>query len=265
MNVTISRVEADGKITVQESGGMAIVTIHRPHSKNAMTQNMWRELTEITNKIPENPKNRVVILRGGKGQFTAGSDLKQFNNLTLEESEKAFYYMEEAISTFEKIPLPTIGVINGPAMGAGFELALACDIRIGTPNTRMGMPIGRLGITLNQMFAKRIVDLIGKSRTLDLVYTNRMLEAEECKELGLINYLLTKDDDVNSSVLKIAKKIKNNSPASLLAAKRAVAHCSPSFHFQWENGLTSSVDPIDFPEGVRAFVEKRKPNFKKRT
>lgn len=264
MNVTISRIESDGKITLQESGGMAIITIHRPHLKNAMTKNMWRELTEIGKRIMKNPKNSVVILRGGKGQFTAGSDLKQFNHLTVEESEEAFRYMEEAISTIENIPLPTIGVINGPAMGAGFVLSLACDLRIGTKNTKMGMPIGRLGITLNQMFAKRIVDLIGKSRTLDLVYTNRILQAEECERLGLITYLLETDEDVNQHVLKIANTIKEQSPASLQAAKRSVAHCLPRVNVQWETGITSSVDPHDFPEGVRAFVEKRKPEFKKR-
>ncbi len=264
MNVTISRIEADGKITLQESGGMAIITIHRPHLRNAMTRNMWRELTAIGKKILENPKNKVVILRGGKDQFTAGSDLKQFNHLTVEESEEAFRFMEEAISTIENLPLPTVGIINGPAMGAGFELALACDIRIGTPHTTMGIPIGRLGITLNQMFAKRIVDLIGKSRTLDLIYTNRILRAEECERLGLLTYLVDEETDVNQFALQIANKIKEQSPASVRAAKRSVAYCQPRVNFQWETGISSSVDPYDFPEGVRAFVEKRKPNFKDR-
>lgn len=172
--------------------------------------------------------------------------------------------MEEAISTIENIPLPTIAVVNGPAMGAGFVLALACDLRIGTPNTKMGIPIGRLGITLNQMFAKRIVDLIGKSRTLDLIYTNRILSAEECERLGLINYLLKDDEEVNQQVLEIANEVKEQSPASLQAAKRSVAHSLPIVSVQWDVGINSSVDPDDFPEGVRAFVEKRKPKFKQR-
>lgn len=265
MNVTISRVEKDAKITLQESGGMAIITINRPHLKNAMTKNMWRELAALGRKVLENPKNKVVILRGSRNQFTAGSDLKQFNTLTVEESEEAFRFMEEAISTIENLPLPTIGIINGPAMGAGFELALACDIRVGTPNTTMGMPIGRLGITLNQMFAKRIVDLIGKSRTLDLIYTNRILSAEECERLGLLTYLVDEDTDVNQFALQLANKIKEQSPASIIAAKRSVAYCQPRVQFQWDTSTSTSVDPVDFPEGVRAFVEKRKPSFKNRS
>ncbi len=264
MKITISRIETDGKIKLQESGGIAIVTIHRPQQRNAMTKDMWRELTRVGKLIVKNPKNKVVILRGGKDQFTSGSDIKQFNQLSVEDANEAFQYMEEAISTFEKLPLPTIGVINGPAMGAGFELALACDLRIGSSSTKMGIPVGRLGITLNQQFAARIVHFLGKSRTLDLVYTGRILPADECYQLGLLNYLVTDEEDINHYTLKIARKILEQSPASILAVKRSTAHSLPSVSIPWDTGITNSVDPVDFPEGVRSFVEKRKPNFKRR-
>ncbi|WP_404331824.1 enoyl-CoA hydratase/isomerase family protein [Mesobacillus maritimus] len=264
MRVTIKRTEKDGKITLQESGSFAIVTINRPDLKNALTNRMWEDLAAIGRRIPENPKNKVVILRGSKNHFTAGSDIKQFNNLSIQEANQAFNVMEEAISTFEKIPLPTIGAINGPALGAGFELALACDIRIGTPNTLMGIPVGRLGITLNQAFAKRIADLIGKSRTMDLVYTGRLLKPKECYDLGLLNYLLEEEEDINSFTIQIGKKIMEQSPASVLAIKRSVSFNNPTISIPWETGVSSSLDPIDFPEGVRSFVEKRKPNFQRR-
>ncbi|WP_458414661.1 enoyl-CoA hydratase/isomerase family protein [Schinkia sp. CFF1] len=262
MRVTIKETEKDGNISLQESGGFAIVTINRPDLKNALTNRMWVDLKAVGKRITQNPKNRVVILRGKKKLFTSGSDLKQFNNLSIEEANDAFRMMEEAISTFERIPLPTIGVINGPAMGAGFQLALSCDIRVGTPNTLMGMPVGRLGITLNQPFARRIADLIGKSRTMDLVYTGRLLKPQECYDLGLINYLLDNETDVNHYAIRLGKKIMEQSPASLLAVKKAVSFNNPTVSIPWETGLDSCVDPYDFPEGVRSFVEKRKPNFK---
>ncbi|SFE81825.1 enoyl-CoA hydratase/isomerase family protein [Alteribacillus iranensis] len=264
MRVSISRVEQNGKITLQESGGIAIVTIHRPEYKNAMTANMWKELAQIGKRIPKNQKTRVVILRGAEGLFTAGSDIKEFNRITIDEANEAFGYMEEAISAFEQIELPTIGVISGPAMGAGFELALACDLRVGTPHTKMGMPIGRLGITLSKPFVKRIVDLIGPSKMKDLVYTGRILTPEECEDWGLVNYLLTEEDNPDSFAVSLANKIKEQSPASLFAVKESAAFANPRFDIPLKSKFEKSAHPIDFPEGVRAFVEKRKPNFKSR-
>lgn len=264
MRVSISRVEQNGKITLQESGGVAIVTLHRPQYKNAMTANMWQELSSIGRKIPKNQKTKVVILRGAEGLFTAGSDIKEFNKMSIDEANEAFGYMEEAIAAFEEIELPTIGVISGPAMGAGFELALACDLRIGTPQTKMGMPIGRLGITLSKPFVKRVVDLIGPSRMKDLVYTGRLLSPTECEGWGLLNYLVGEDENPDSFAIALAKTIKEQSPASLLAVKESAAYANPRFDIPLKNKFHKSAHPVDFPEGVRAFVEKRKPHFKSR-
>ncbi|WP_163970243.1 enoyl-CoA hydratase/isomerase family protein [Oceanobacillus halotolerans] len=264
MKVTISRFDTDGKITLQESGGIAIVTMHRPRLKNAMTNSMWRELADVSKRIVKNPKNRVVILKGGKDQFTAGSDIKQFDQLSIEDANSAFDDMEKAIASFEKLPLPTIALINGPAMGAGFVLALACDLRIGTPDARMGIPVGRLGITLSQAFVNRIMSFVGKSRTLDLVYTGRIIHGDEAVNLGLLNYMAPDKEELIPYTLKIAERIKEQSPASLLAVKRSAAFSSPSVSIPWQTGVDTSVDPYDFPEGVRSFVEKRKPSFKRR-
>ncbi|WP_240376843.1 enoyl-CoA hydratase/isomerase family protein [Bacillus piscicola] len=264
MRVSISRVEKNGKITLQESGGIAIVTIHRPAAKNAMTANMWKELAALGKRIPKNEKTRVVILRGAEGLFTAGSDIKEFNRMSIDEANESFGYMEEAISTFEEIELPTVGVISGPAMGAGFELALACDLRIGTPRTKMGMPIGRLGITLSKSFVKRIVDLIGPSKMKDLVYTGRLLNPVECRDWGLVNYLLDEDTNADNYAISLANIIKEQSPASLRAAKESAAFANSRLDIPLKSTFEKSAHPVDFPEGVRAFVEKRKPNFQSR-
>ncbi|HET7578318.1 MAG TPA: enoyl-CoA hydratase/isomerase family protein [Bacillales bacterium] len=263
MRVSISRVEKNGKVTLQESGGIAIVTIYRPAFKNALTAKMWREMRLVAEKIPTHARTKVVLLRGAGGLFTAGSDIKEFHRLTLEEADEAFHLMEQAISAFEKLELPTIGVINGPAMGAGLELALACDLRIGTSNTKMGMPIGRLGITLSKKFTKRIVDIIGPSRTKDLVYTGRILGPHESQEWGLINYLLSDDQGPDHFAAQLANQIKQQSGASLRAVKEAIAYSQPLLDIPVKSEFKSNVDPEDFPEGVRAFVEKRKPRFGK--
>jgi enoyl-CoA hydratase len=264
MRIDISRMaEEQAKITLQETGGLAIITIHRPHKRNALTANMWNQLAEIGQKVLEHPKNKVLLLRGYGEQFTAGSDIAEFNEISLEEAEHAFVLMEKAISTIENLPLPTIGVINGPAMGAGLELALACDIRIGSEKARLGIPVGKLGITINNKFAKRIVDLVGPSVTKELVYLGRILKAEEAYALGMLNYLVS-EPELDRYAFRMGKLVASMSPASLLAVKQSVNECTNSTPALW-NGSTPFVDKQDFSEGVAAFVEKRAPRFTRRT
>lgn len=263
MRVNITRLkEEEAKITYQETAGLAIITIHRPQLRNALTQKMWKQLSEIANKVLENPKNKVVLLRGSGDQFTAGSDIKEFHQLSLEEAEHSFVVMEQTISTFEKLPIPTIGVINGPAMGAGLELALACDLRVGSEKAKLGIPVGKLGITINNQFAQRLVSLIGPSLTKDLVYTGRILRAEEAHQLGMLNYLV-EERKLDRFAIRMGKLVASQSPASLLAVKQSVSECVNSAPVLWK-GSTPFVDPNDFPEGVAAFVEKRLPNFERR-
>jgi enoyl-CoA hydratase len=262
MRITISRIEEEGKITLQESAGLAIVTINRPGSRNALTAQMWQELAKIGKKLERNDKTRVVLVRGAGPHFTAGSDIKEFYKMDIEQADQAFVFMESAISIFENLAIPTIASINGPAMGAGLELALACDIRIGSSQAKMGIPIGRLGITLSQKFAHRLVNLLGPSRTKDLIYTGRIYNGQESYDLGLLNYMV-EESELESQSLRLANEVASQSQASVRAAKEAVAKCTPVVETAWSSRrFPIFVDPIDFPEGVSSFVEKRKPNFR---
>lgn len=263
MKVDIKRMQDEqAKIILQETAGLAIITIKRPQKRNALTANMWRLLSETGRKVLNNPKNKVVLLRGWGEQFTAGSDIKEFSQMSLQEAEESFVSMEQAISTFENLEIPTIGVINGPAMGAGLELALACDIRIGSEYSKLGIPVGKLGITLNNKFSQRLVNLIGPSLTKDLVYTGRILRAEEAHRLGMLNYLV-ESSNLDRFAFKLGKLVSSQSPASLLAIKKSVCECVTSVPVLWQ-GSTPFVDPLDFPEGISAFVEKRIPRFSRR-
>ena len=123
------------------------------------------------------------------------------------------------------MPIPTIGVINGPAMGAGLELALACDIRIGSEKARLGIPIGKLGITLNNKFAARLVNLIGPSLTKDLVYTGRILRAEEAHRLGMLNYLV-EERNLDRFAIRLRKLWPPNHPHRCLLLKERERMCN---------------------------------------
>lgn len=253
----------EGKIQLKDFSSITIITIRRPSAHNAMTTQMWHDLKALSKKIGTNPKTKAVILRGAFEYFTAGSDLKEFSQMPIEEVDETFTLMEEAISAFERLPIPTIACVKGAAMGAGLQLALACDLRVAAENARLGMPIARLGITIGTPFAKRLVDLIGPSRAKDLLFTGRSLTVKESLELGLINYV-TSAKKVDSTALRLAKTIAYNSPASVRAAKEAVAQCLPQRDIPWRTRNDPYwIDTTDFSEGVSAFIEKRVPNFKK--
>ncbi|MBN6185435.1 enoyl-CoA hydratase/isomerase family protein [Aneurinibacillus sp. BA2021] len=254
MRIMITRAPG-GKITLQETSHIAIVTIKRPHAYNALTAKMWKDLKRVACEIKERKKTRVVILRGVPGQFSAGADLKEFTAMTHKEVNKVFSLMEEAIAAFESLPMPVICAMDGPALGAGFVLSLACDMRIGTENTRLGIPVGRLGITLGPSFVRRIVRVIGQSRTKELVYTNRLYEPEEAMQLGLLNTVI-KQAEMDVYMLDLAQRIAKQSPRSLQAVKQAVHLC------EWKNEIPwMYADPVDFAEGCLAFAEKRPPQF----
>lgn len=245
----------DGKITLQETSKIVIVTINRPSARNAVTSRMWTELTDMAREVRANHKIKVLVLRGIPGQFTAGSDIKEFCEMSVTEANEAFEMIEKAISTVESLQIPVIGAIDGPALGAGFVLSLACDIRIGTNRTRMGIPVGRLGITLGPSFVRRIIRLIGPSRTKELVFSGRIYDAATSFQLGLLNQMV-EAHQLDHSTLELAHTIMGQSRAAVQAVKRSVDLSYRTTETAWDY-----VDPIDFPEGCLAFVEKRSPRF----
>ncbi len=260
---SIDNQNLEGKIQLRDFSSITVVTIRRPVAHNAMTSKMWLELKNMSRRISANPTTKVVLLRGAFEYFTAGSDLKEFSQMPIEEVDETFTLMEQAIASFESLPIPTIACIKGAAMGAGLELALACDLRVAAENARLGMPIARLGITIGIPFAKRLVDLIGPSRAKDLLFTGKHLSAQEAQNIGMVNYV-TSLRKVESFSLRLAKTIAYNSQASVRIAKEAVSLCLPQLDVPWRTHIEPYwVDSSDFGEGVNAFIEKRVPNFRR--
>lgn len=261
MNVLVYRKPEGGSIRLQQSRRMAIITINRQQKRNALPRDFWRQLYDMVSHVHHAQRSDLLIIRGQGDSFTSGSDIMEFSQMSLQEVDEAFEMMEKAISAVERIPIPTIGSVTGVAMGAGFELALACDIRIGSEKTKMGIPVGRLGITLSQKFAKRLVDLLGPSRAKELVYTGRVYSGEEAYQLGLLNYFAP-SSGLNNATLTLANLIQSQSPASLRAIKETVANCSQLTAPAWnDRGFPYFVSERDFPEGVKSYIEKRPPKF----
>ncbi|CAM3847764.1 enoyl-CoA hydratase/isomerase family protein [Alkalicoccus chagannorensis] len=254
MRILIRRAP-DGKITLQEGAGIAIITISRPAARNALTSAMWQELYHISREIPKNPKNRVVLIRGVPGNFTSGSDIKEFCSMSTEEADDAFRHMERAVASFEALDIPVVGAMDGPVYGAGFILALTFDIRIGTPRTKMGIPVARLGIRLGPAFVQRIVHRLGPDRANELVLLSRIYGHETAQRLGLL-HTIAKEGEVDTEALKAAESITRLSRGAVtefLQSVRSVQQpVEDPMHY---------ADPEDFAEGCRAFAEKREPAF----
>ncbi|MGE5672733.1 MAG: enoyl-CoA hydratase/isomerase family protein [Mycobacterium leprae] len=245
-------------IHLDRVGGLATITLRRPRAMNAFTLEMWQEITAVLAALEADTGVRTLVLQGDGGQFTSGSDLRQFGAMNLEEAENAFTCMEEALARLERLPFPVVAALDGFALGAGLQLALACDLRVATERAQLGMPLGRFGILASVDFARRMVDLAGPACARDLLYTGRVITAEVARQYGLVDRLVPVDK-LNEAVAELVSQMEEQSPSSLRAAKEAVAaalrHTPHPSHF---------VHAVDFPEGVSAFLERRRPHFSTR-
>lgn len=254
VRVVVQRFNDEGTMRFQLTGPVGIITIDRPKQRNALSQQMWVTLRTWAKDLPA--KTKLLVIRGSGKDFTAGSDIKEFADLDVPGANRAFEAMEDAMQAIESLTIPTIASINGPAYGAGFVLGLACDVRIGSEIAKFGMPVGKLGITLQPPFLRRMIQTLGPSRTKDLVYTARTYSAQEAEALGVLNYLVP-SVDLDMQTMLLARKMLQQSRASLRAVKQNVQRVLLG-------GLLPSqdwVDGEDFSEGVRAFNEKRLAHF----
>jgi enoyl-CoA hydratase len=238
------------------AGGIAVISLRRPDKMNAINCGMWETVSRLVHRVSKDERVRVLVLRGEGENFSTGSDLKELGESDLARVEEIFHRAEECAAALEESPLPTIACIRGYALGTGLLMALACDMRVAEQNATLGIPIARLGITLSETFVRRIAALTGPAKMKDLVYTGRLVDGEEAMHLGLVDRVVLQNESVLRETLQISKVIRQQSPASLLAAKRWGESGSGRVPAAYGH-----VDPEDFSEGVRAFLEHRPPRF----
>ena len=238
------------------AGGVAVISLRRPKKMNAINSEMWETVSRLVHRVSKDESVRVLVLRGEGENFSAGSDLKELGESDLARVEDIFHRAEECAAALEESPLPTIACIRGYALGTGLLMALACDMRVAEQNATVGIPIARLGITLSETFVRRVAALTGPAKMKDLVYTGRLLEGEAAMHLGLVDRVVPQNESVLRETLQISRVIRHQSAASILAAKRWGGSGSGRAPAAY-----SHVDPDDFSEGVRAFLEQRSPRF----
>lgn len=245
-------------------GPLAVVTFNRPEARNAMTFAMYEGLAAACERVDADPDIRVLILRGTGGKaFVAGTDISQFQAFRTPEDALAYEErLTRVVSRLESVAKPTIAAIEGFAVGGGASLALACDLRYATPESKLGVPIARtLGNCLAMDNYARLVDLLGPARTKEMIFRARLIEAPEALAAGLINEILPAEA-LWPQVQEVAREIAGHAPITLQVTKEAVRRIQA--HRRAPGGedlVLRAYMSADFKEGVRAFLEKRKPTW----
>lgn len=241
------------------------ITINRPKSLNALNKKTIAELDEAFEQLYANSAMKGAILTGaGEKAFVAGADISEFQGLSKEDAKQLAESGHKVFNKIENAPKPVIACINGFALGGGCELAMACHIRIASPNARFGQPEVNLGIIPGYGGTQRLVQLIGKGRALELLMTADMIDAENAENLGLVNYLELQGE-MKSKAEELINKISTKAPIAIAKVIKSVN----AYFSDIEDGFKTEIDNFadcasteDFKEGAAAFVEKRKANFK---
>ncbi|KLO19859.1 ClpP/crotonase [Schizopora paradoxa] len=247
--------------------GVKYLSLNRPESKNAISRKLLQEM-QLSLDIAEFDKDlRVLIVRSTTtGSFCAGADLVERRTMTQEQVSKFLGDLRTAFTSLENLPVPTIAAIDGPALGGGLELALACDLRVaGYDVTKIGLPETRLGIIPGAGGTQRAARLLGVSKAKELIFTGRSLTAQDAADLGLVDCVSKEGQTALERALELAKEMSSGAPLALQAAKRAI---SKAFELDLESGLDferACYQPLlstrDRVEALKAFKEKRKPIF----
>lgn len=253
------------KIKVEQTNNVLVVTINKPESLNALDPELIISIGDCL-KEHENNKNIFGVILTGEGEkaFAAGADIKGFPKLQGEEGADLSNSGHEVFDYIENYPKPVIAAINGYALGGGLELAMACHMRIASDNAVFGMPEVKLGLIPGYGGTQRLSHLIGKAKALEYIISAEMMDAQTALSLGLVNHV-TELSELLELSRKIIGKISRNGPMAVASAIKVV---NAAFD-ESRNGFEEEVKEFgklmvsdEAREGVQAFLEKRKPNFR---
>jgi len=254
-------------ILTERKGQIEFITINRPNQMNALNKETIQELHNALSSANEDNQVGVVILTGsGDKAFVAGADIKEFAHFNISEGGELAQKGQEILFDFiENMNKPVIAAVNGFALGGGLELAMASHIRVASDNARMGLPEVGLGVIPGYGGTQRLTQLVGRGKANEMVFTAGMIKADEALSWGLVNHVVALENLLEKAE-EIAGKILNNSATAIASAIRSV---NANFK-DGVDGFDVEIEEFgkcfgtaDFTEGTTAFMEKRKPNFRK--
>lgn len=253
------------KINVNVNAGIATVTVNAPDRLNALNSEMLSNLFDAFGKLGEDDDIRAVIFTGaGDRAFIAGADIKEMAAKNRDEALEFGRLAHSLASRVERLPQPVIAAVNGFALGGGCELALACDIRICSDNAVFAQPEVQLGIPPGWGGSQRLARAIGPGYAAEMIFTGKRIDAREALRVGLVNAVHNSETLIDEAE-KMAASIAEASPVSVRASKRLVAlsrvaHAESALAEELRT-FADQFEGDEQREGMRAFLEKRKPRF----
>jgi enoyl-CoA hydratase/carnithine racemase len=260
---------AGGKLTLDEPADrVARLTIRNPAKRNALDLEILDAIAQTVGELDA----RCVILTGSGGIFSAGYDIGDIppDEFAVRAESLVAHPFAEAIEALEGYEYPTVAALNGHAIGGGLEVALACDLRVASLDSRLGMPPAKLGLIYSHTGVRKFIDAIGVARTRELFLVGRNIDAETSLGWGLVNSI-HHADELEDAALALATEIAGNAPLSLSGNKRVIrellkveSQLDPEVEAELVELRRSCFLSEDFQEGVQAFAEKRRPQWKNR-
>lgn len=244
--------------------GTLWLTFNRPQARNALTFGMYNRLAAVCSNVPNDGSVKTIVISGAGGKaFAAGTDMTQFR--AFENEQDALDYenrIDEVLDAVERCPLPTVAAIHGACTGGGGAIAAACDIRIATCRLKFGFPIARtLGNCLAAGNLARLSELIGAGRVRELIFTARLIEADEACAVGLVTEILPDEDSLLARAAELAHQLGEMAPLTLRATKEAMRRNRAAVKVDDSDLILSCYMSDDFRTGMEAFLNKRKPKW----
>jgi len=255
------------KMLSRKEGGVGYLIFNNPDRHNAVSLEMWEAASGILDDFAKDDAIRVVVLTGAGGKaFVSGADISKFEKerSSKEAIDRYNVVVDEANSAIYEFPKPTIAMIRGYCIGGGMGLALCCDLRICSDNSKFAVPAAKLGLGYGYKGIKKLVDVVGPSFAKEIFYTARQFTAEEAKTMGLVNRVVPADE-LEAYVQNYADTIGGNAPLTVKSVKYIVGETVKP---DSERNLDRCAELVsqcfasnDYTEGRKAFMEKRKPQF----
>jgi enoyl-CoA hydratase len=251
-----------GAVHLKRDGVIAHVIFDRPEARNAMTWAMYEELGSICDHIRADPTIRVATFRGVGQSFVAGTDIQQF--VDFKSGEDGITYerrMEEFLARVDRLPCPTLAIIDGWCVGGGLAIAACCDLRIATPTASFGVPIARtLGNCLSIGNYARLVAELGVGRVKRILLTGEMLSADEAREAGFVAYIVD-SESIDRRAAELVDRLIHNAPITMRVSKEALRRVIAALPLNGDDLIRECYGSQDFQHGVQAFLSKRKPEW----